>query len=114
MPKISIIVPVYNAERAIERCAKSLMGQTLQDVEIIFVDDCSTDGSFAIITQLTKDDNRCVMLHNKVNMGCPSSRKVGLKAATGDYIIACDADDWVEPDFCETLYNQVGGRYCLV
>lgn len=108
MPKISIIVPVYNAENTIERCAKSLMEQTMQDIEIIFVDDCSTDDSLARIRQLTKDDDRCKVLHNEHNMGYPSSRRVGLQKATGDYVIACDADDWVEPDFCETLYNKGG------
>lgn len=114
MPKISIIVPVYNAENTIERCAKSLMEQTMQDIEIIFVDDCSTDDSLARIRQLTKDDDRCKVLHNEHNMGCTSSRRVGLQKATGDYVIACDADDWVESDFCETLYNKAGGRYCVV
>lgn len=114
MPKVSIIVPVYNAVKTIERCARSLMEQTLQDIEVIFVDDCSKDGSFNLIMQLTKDDPRCKVLQNEYNMGCSSSRRVGLQVAQGDYVIACDADDWVEPDYCESLYNNTQGGADIV
>lgn len=104
MPKISIIVPVYNAENTIERCTKSLMGQTFHDIEIIFIDDCSKDDSLKILSDIVKDDERCKLLHNNSNMGSSFTRHKGLNEATGDYVIACDSDDWVTNDFCEKLF----------
>ena len=98
MPKISVIVPVYKVEKYIEKCVCSLMEQTLDDVEYIFVDDCSPDNSIKILeTTLGRYP------HNK---GLTSARNSGLAVARGEYIAHCDSDDWVESTMYEELYNK--------
>ena len=97
MPKVSVIVPVYNAEKYIERCVRSLYNQTLDDIEYIFVDDCTPDNSMEVL-QKVMDEYPKRKLHTKIiihttNTGQSGSRKDGILAATGDYIIHCDADD---------------------
>lgn len=106
MPKVSVIVPVYNAEKTIERCVRSLLSQTLQDIEIIFVDDCSTDNSYKKLQELTENDNRCILMRNNKNEGPAKSRQKGLEAASADYFICCDSDDWAESTWIENLYNK--------
>lgn len=108
MPKISVIVPVYGVEKYIERCARSLFEQSLDDIEYIFVDDCSPDKSISILrTVLNEYPQRIssvtIMRHDK-NKGLPAARKTGIKAATGAYVIQCDSDDWIDSDLYEKLY----------
>ncbi len=104
-PKVSIIVPVYNAEKYLERCVNSLKNQTLEALEILLVDDSSTDGSLAICNAMAKEDSRIRVLH-KVNEGAGLARNAALKSATGEFIGFLDSDDYVEPDMFETLCKK--------
>lgn len=114
MPAVSVIVLVYKVERYIERCARSLFDQTLKDLEYIFVDDCSPDGSMDILARVLDEyPERCGrvrVLRNEVNSGTAFSRRRGVEAASGDYIIYCDSDDWIEPDMMERLYREAVTR----
>ncbi len=102
MPKVSIIVPVYNVEPYLEFCVDSLIKQTLEDIEIILVDDGSPDNSGAICDRLAKKDNRIVVIH-KENGGLSSARNAGIAIAKGEYIGFVDSDDWVESDMFACL-----------
>lgn len=102
MKKISVIIPIYNTAPYLERCLSSITLQTYGNLEIICVDDGSTDGSGRIVDQFSERDKRVVALHQQ-NAGVSSARNVGLKQATGDYIAFCDSDDWVEAD----MYQQM-------
>ena len=104
-PKVSIIIPVYNVEQYLHRCVDSLRNQTLQDIEIILVDDSSTDSSLAICRELEKEDPRIKVLH-KVNEGAGKARNAALQVATGTYIGFVDSDDYVLPEMFETLYEK--------
>lgn len=103
--KISIILPIYNVEEYLTRCLDSLLGQTLQDIEIICVNDASPDNCSQILKQYSSSDPRVrVITHNK-NAGAGTARQSGLNIATGEYVGFVDPDDYVEPDFFETLYK---------
>ena len=104
-PKVSIIIPVYNVEKYIERCVDSLTNQTLQDLEIILVDDSSTDSSLEICRKLAENDSRIKVIH-KENEGAGKARNAALEVATGEYIGFVDSDDFVEKDMFETLYEK--------
>ena len=110
MPKLSVIVPVYNVAQYIERCARSLFEQTMNDIEFIFVDDCSPDNSIDIIKGILKDYperiNNVFFCYHEENKGLPSARKTGYNQAKGEYIAHCDSDDWVSPNMYETLYEK--------
>lgn len=107
-PKISVIIPVYNVERYIENCARSLFEQTLDDIEFVFINDCTPDKSFDILTNVLNDypnrRNQVKIIHNKENKGIAATRNIGLRNSTGKYIIHCDSDDWVDHDLYEKLY----------
>ena len=108
--KISLIIPIYKVERFIERCVVSLMEQTLDEVEYIFVDDASPDGSVNILREvveryLSRKDYVKIITHRE-NKGLPAARNTGLAEATGEYIFHCDSDDFVELDMLESLYNK--------
>ena len=105
-PKVSIIVALYNKEKNIEKCLKSLINQSLKEIEIIVVDDCSTDNSLNICTSF--DDKRIITISNKKNMGIGYTRNLGIKKAQGEYIAFVDADDYVEKEMYERYYN-----YCV-
>jgi len=111
MPKVSVIVPFYNVSPYIERCAESLMRQTLDQIEFIFVDDASPDDSRRILeTVISRYPKRDVtILTHNVNKGLPASRNTGLFKASGDYIYHCDSDDYLEPDMLEKLYDTAIG-----
>lgn len=110
MPKVSVIVPVYGVEKYIERCARSLFEQTLDDIEFIFVDDCTPDKSIEILKNVLEDypqrKNQVKIERHEKNMGLPIARQSGLKVASGDYIIHCDSDDWVDVTMYEKMYNK--------
>ena len=110
MPKISVIIPIYKVEKYIEKCVCSLMEQTLDDIEYIFVDDCSPDNSIKILeTTLERYPHRVAnvrIIHHDVNKGLTSARNSGLAVARGEYIAHCDSDDWVESTMYEELYNK--------
>ena len=108
--KVSVIVPIYKVEPFIDRCARSLMGQTLMDVEYIFVDDASPDSSIAelrkIIAKYPERSNQVKVLTHAENKGLPVARNTGLAVAQGEYIFHCDSDDFVESDMLEQLYHM--------
>ena len=105
MPKISIIVPVYNVEKYIDKCLKSLTQQTLQDIEIIIVNDGSQDKSVEIIEKYVKDNPTKIKYYEKENGGLSSARNYGLEYATGEYIAFLDSDDYVDCNMYEEMYN---------
>ena len=109
MCKVSVIVPVYKVARFIERCARSLFEQTLQDIEFIFVDDATPDASISIMqTVLAEYPNRIEqvkLITHECNKGLPAARNTGLRIALGEYVFHCDSDDFVETDMLEKLYN---------
>ena len=104
-PKVSIIVPVYNAEKYLERCINSLKNQTLKEIEIILVDDFSSDSSLDICQSASAEDARIKVIH-KENEGAGMARNAALKIATGEYIGFVDSDDFVEINMFETLYDK--------
>lgn len=101
---ISIIVPVYNVEQYLEKCVKSITKQTYENIEIILVNDGSTDTSGKICDKLKLEDNRIKVIH-KENGGLSDARNAGLKKAKGEYIGFVDSDDYIKEDMFETLYN---------
>lgn len=109
MPKVSVIIPVYGVEKYIRQCARSLFEQTLDDIEYLFIDDCSEDRSIELLNQTIADyPNRkgWVNIHRmECNSGQAAVRKWGMENAKGEYIIHCDSDDWVELDMYEILYK---------
>jgi len=112
--KVSIIVPVYNAEQYLDQCLESLTNQTLADIEIICVDNCSTDHSRDIIRQWEALDDRIKFIFNERNIGQGGSMIRGLENATGEYIAECDSDDWVEDNAYEKLYMAAKAQDCDV
>ena len=104
---ISIIVPVYNAQPFLERCLKSILGQTYKDIQLVLVDDGSVDRSGQICDEFAAKDSRILVIHQK-NAGVSAARNAGLQAATGEYIGFVDADDYIAPDMYEQALNQLG------
>ena len=111
-PKVSIIVPVYNAEKYINKCIDSILSQTFTDFECILVNDYTPDGSGKICAEYAKNDKRIKLIHNEKNMGASLSRKIGLENSSGEYIQFIDSDDWVEPDMIEKLYEKALSENC--
>ncbi len=105
MPKVSICVPVYNVEKYISRCLDSLINQSLKDIEIIVVNDCTPDASMKIVEEYAEKDNRIIILNHEINSGLMVARRTGYKAATGDYITFCDSDDMLLLNSVEVLYR---------
>ena len=113
MPKVSVIIPVYNARDYIIPCVESLTNQSLDDLELLFVDDHGSDGSMEAVRAFAEGYNgkkRFRFLETAVNSGPGVARNVGIEAAEGEYIAFVDSDDWVENDFCETLYKAASRR----
>ena len=109
-PKISVIILVYQTESYIKRCAKSLFEQTLNEIEYIFVNDCTKDKSIERLKEVVKDypqrEPYVKILNLEQNRGQAFARQYGIKHATGDYIIHCDSDDWITPDMYETQEQE--------
>lgn len=114
MPKVSVIVPVYGVEAYIEKCATSLFEQTLDDIEFIFIDDCTPDNSMGVLENvLSRYPHRRSQVRIKkmeTNSGQAAVRFHGINSATGEYIANCDSDDWVEPSMYEDLYKVASVR----
>ena len=106
LPVISIIVPVYNVKDYLERCVSSILCQTYKNIEVILVDDGSTDGSGELAEEIAKRDKR-VKVIRKTNGGVSSARNVGIETATGEYVGFVDGDDYIDPDMYEFLYNLI-------
>lgn len=109
-PLISVVVPVYNVEGYIKRCIDSIRNQTIKDIEIILIDDGSTDNSGKICDDFSKFDNRIFVYHTK-NKGVSSARNLGIACANGEYIGFVDSDDYIENNMYEFLYNNIK-KYC--
>ena len=105
MIKVSIVVPVYNTSKYLEKCLDSLVNQSLNDIEIIIINDCSTDNSLEIIDEYRKKYNNIILINNKVNKGIGYNRNLGIKEAKGKYITFVDGDDYIDLDYVEKLYN---------
>ncbi len=106
MAKVSIIVTVYNIEAYIDKCLDSITNQTFDDIEIIVINDGSTDNSRKIIENFSTKDSRFICL-NKKNEGVAYAREVGLQHASGDYVLHIDGDDYLEPDAIEIAYSSI-------
>lgn len=105
MPKISVIIPIYNVEKYLEKCLKSVVKQTLKDIEIICINDGSTDKSLEILKNFAQNDNRIKIINQK-NSGPSIARNKGIKCAQGEYVSFIDSDDYIDLDFLEKLYNS--------
>ena len=105
MVKISILVAVYNAEQYLRQCLNSLVSQTFQDIEIICVDDASTDSSLSILNEYAAKDERIKVVHLSQNGGIAKARNAGLRISTGEYIAFVDSDDWLSEDACEKVFD---------
>lgn len=102
--KVSVIIPVYNVEKYLRQCLNSITNQTLEDIEIICINDGSTDNSLKILKKYAQKDQRIIII-NKENSGAADSRNKGLKIAQGEYIGFVDGDDWIDKNYYEKLYN---------
>lgn len=114
IPKVSIIMPVYNSEKYLEQCLESVVNQTLNEIEIICVDNGSTDNSSDILRKYALADNRIKLIHEEKNMGTAYVRNMGLSLATGKYMIFLDSDDFFELNMLEEAYNAAEGVKCDV
>ena len=116
MPKVSVIIPIYGVEKFIGKCAESLMAQTLEDVEFIFVNDATKDGSMEVLAEVLRNhpERNVKILTHSENKGLPAARNTGLAEAKGEYIFHCDSDDFVEPEMLEemvTCAERAGADY---
>jgi glycosyltransferase involved in cell wall biosynthesis len=109
-PKVSILVPIYNVSNFIERCAHSLFQQTFQDIEFVFVNDCSTDDSMTklilVIEQYPLIYERIKIINHSINKGPGTARNTAIDASTGEYISVVDSDDYIEPNMIYELYSK--------
>lgn len=106
-PKISIIIPVYNVEKYLRECLDSCVNQTLEDIEIICVDDCSPDNSIKILEEYQQKDSRIKILRHETNKNLGAARNTGLANATGEYIWFVDSDDYIDTKACQILYDTI-------
>ncbi|MEA4915958.1 glycosyltransferase [Proteiniphilum sp.] len=104
-PKVSVIIPVYNTEAYVEEAIRSVMNQTLRDIEIIIIDDGSTDHSLSVIKKLAREDDR-IQYFSQINQGQSVARNAGIKKATGEYIYFMDSDDFLEENAFESCYSR--------
>ncbi len=107
MSKISVIVPVYNAEAYVKQCVESVFQQSYTDLEILLINDGSTDRSALICEQLKAMDERVRVVHLSENRGLGAARNTSLEVATGDYILFLDADDWIDSNHVSDLYELI-------
>ena len=104
-PKVSVIIPVYNTEAYVEQTLRSIMGQTLRDIELIVVNDGSTDGSLSVLERIATGDDR-IRLYTQPNKGLSQTRNAGIARARGEFIYFMDSDDLLEPDALERCYER--------
>lgn len=109
-PKVSVIIPVFKAEDFIERCTRSLMEQTLDEMEFLFIDDCTPDGSMEVLMRTLSGyparQGQVVLHRMERNSGQAAVREWGCRHARGEFVIHCDSDDWVEPEMYRQLYDK--------
>lgn len=114
MPKISVVVPCYNAEHYLSECLDSIVNQSFKDFEIVCVEDCSTDKTKQALEKYAKKYKNIRVICNDVNKGLAISRNVGMNNADGEYVLFVDSDDYVSDDCLEKLYNQISKDKCDV
>jgi len=102
----SFIIPVYNLEAYIERCLRSVIDQTYKNIEVVIVDDGSTDKSLSVVRAVCCSDNR-IKIIEKNNEGLSSARNAGLECVSGQYVFFVDGDDWVDIDLCQKIFNEI-------
>lgn len=107
MAKISVIIPVYNVEAYLPRCLDSVLAQTFDDIEVLCINDCSSDKSLDILKDFAKRDERVKVFSNEKNIGGALSRNVGLDNATGEYIYFLDSDDWLDANYLEVMLKTI-------
>ena len=105
MIKVSVVVPVYNAEHCLSKCIDSILAQIEKEIEVLLIDDGSTDASYSLCLKLQQRDNRIRAIH-KENGGPHSARKMGVSLAKADFVAFADADDWIEPELLEQLLSE--------
>lgn len=105
MDKVSVIVPVYNGENHLRQCVESIMAQDYKNLEILLINDGSTDGSALLCEQLRQQDRRVRVVHKVKNEGLGAARNTSLEVATGEYIVFVDADDWIDPNHISDLHE---------
>ena len=110
MKKVSVIIPVWNPGQGIDRCIVSLRAQTLQEIEMIFIDDQGTDAAMEKVHEAAETDPRIRILINPENIGAGPSRNRGIDAAEGEYLSFIDPDDYIEPEYLEILYNTAASQ----
>lgn len=106
MAKISVVIPVYNVKNYLEKCLNSVCNQTFEDIEVICVNDSSTDDSLKILNQFAEKDNRIKIINFEENKGVSTARNIGIETAKGEYVGFVDSDDYIDLDFYEKLYNK--------
>jgi len=106
MPTVSVIIPVYNTGKYLERCVGSVMRQTFRDIEVICVNDCSTDNSLEILRSLSENDKRVKIIDFANNQGVSRARNAALDVASGDYVSFLDSDDWIDEDYIEAMVSR--------
>lgn len=105
--KVSLLVAAYNIEPYIRQCIESIVEQTYKNIEIIIVDDCSTDKTGIVCDELAAKDDRIICIHHDSNLKLPSTRNTGLDRATGDFIVFVDGDDWLATDYVEYMLDLI-------
>ena len=108
---ISVIVPIYNVEEYLPACIESILNQTYRDLEILLIDDGSTDNSGKICDEYAEKDKRCIVIHQQ-NKGSSGARNTGLDNAKGEYISFIDGDDYIHPQMLEILYKEIEKENC--
>jgi glycosyltransferase involved in cell wall biosynthesis len=106
-PEISVILPIYNAEKYLEKCVNSICNQTLKEIEIICINSCSTDSSLQILQNLNKKDSRIKIIDLKKDNGVSNARNLGIESAQGKYIYFIDSDDWIDYNYLETMFQKI-------
>ncbi len=106
MPKVSVIIPVYNTEKYLVKCLESVCQQTLKDIEIICVNDCSPDNSLQILQEYAEKDERIKLIDFKENKGVSAARNAGIQEARGEFLGFVDSDDFIDLNFYEKLYQK--------
>ena len=115
MPKVSVIVSVYNANDYLDRCIVSILQQSMTDFELIVVDDCSTDGSALTVRNFARNDSRIKLHSHSQNRGLGAGRNTGVNASLGDYLAFIDGDDFIAPNLLEhMIHSTERGRFDIV
>ena len=107
MPSVSVIIPVFNSERYIGRCLDSVLGQRQQDIEVICVNDKSSDGTLSVLYQRAEADPRLKVVDLERNLGPGNARNVGIDVSKGEFLYFIDSDDWIEPDYLSSMLFEI-------